>query len=195
MRIFLVRMVIALCFLAACTGIQPAHKGHLPTGIVGFIIETQYESYGQSEFDRVIKNYDTMDKTAWNEFSKDLKTVVDVNEKINSLPYISDPKNYNKDDYWAAPQEMIAHGGGDCEDYAIAKYYALQQMGFDEKDLRILVVGVPKEHGAHAVLLINNSLVLTNGYSEIYPLAVYVNSGIFEPWYSINKEGIVRYAP
>lgn len=190
MRTILSTMMIGFILMLALANL-PARQS--PAGFLRYMVEAQFEKEGQEQFTHAVKNYDTLDKTAWNEFSKDLKTVIDINEKINSIPYIPDEDNYKEDDYWAAPQEMIAHRGGDCEDYAIAKYFALIQMGFDEKTLKILVVDVPSAHAAHAVLLIGNSLVLNNGISEIYPIQSYVLSGYYVPLYTINQEGLVRY--
>jgi predicted transglutaminase-like cysteine proteinase len=40
-------------------------------------------------------------------------------------------------DYWATPQETYARGAGDCEDFAIAKYFALLDAGLPAKQLRL----------------------------------------------------------
>ena len=32
-------------------------------------------------------------------------------------------------DYWASPMEMMEKGAGDCEDFAIAKYFSLVALG------------------------------------------------------------------
>lgn len=49
-----------------------------------------------------------------------------VNSAWNGLRYISDSRNYGTKDHWATPAELISHGGGDCEDYALAKYATLR---------------------------------------------------------------------
>ena len=45
-----------------------------------------------------------------------------VNRFFNTtVPFRSDAKHWKKDDYWASPYEALVTGGGDCEDYVIAK--------------------------------------------------------------------------
>jgi predicted transglutaminase-like cysteine proteinase len=43
-------------------------------------------------------------------------------------------------DVWSSPLVTFNTGAGDCEDYAIAKYVALQMTGISAEDLRIVVV-------------------------------------------------------
>lgn len=63
-----------------------------------------------------------------------------VNQFINQLPFVSDPAHWNQQDYWATPAEMIASDGGDCEDFAIAKYFTLLAAGVPADKLRITYV-------------------------------------------------------
>ena len=43
-------------------------------------------------------------------------------------------------DYWATPLELIGSNGGDCEDFAIAKYFTLRELGIPDERLRITYV-------------------------------------------------------
>jgi predicted transglutaminase-like cysteine proteinase len=74
-----------------------------------------------------------------------------VNQWANAKPYVEDWVNWHVADYWETPGEFIAKGG-DCEDYAIAKYFSLIRLGFPAGDLRIVVVSDSTTHGFHAVL-------------------------------------------
>ena len=77
--------------------------------------------------------------------------LVTVNELINAVPYRSDQELYGVSDYWATPVEMLAAGGGDCEDHAIAKLTILRQAGIADDKLR-LVVGIDTMTGKpHAI--------------------------------------------
>lgn len=67
-----------------------------------------------------------------------LPTVAAVNRRINATPYRSDSENWGVGDLWATPAEF-ARRGGDCEDYAIAKYVALRQAGVPASALWIEV--------------------------------------------------------
>lgn len=73
-----------------------------------------------------------------------------VNDFFNKVPYVSDLKHWGKMDYWATPAEMLASNGGDCEDYAIAKYFTLVALGVDSSKLKITYVKATRE--AHMVL-------------------------------------------
>jgi len=63
-----------------------------------------------------------------------------VNDFFNRVKYISDKKHWRKNDYWASPFEFLGTGAGDCEDYAIAKYFALRKLGVPDSKLKITYV-------------------------------------------------------
>jgi len=55
----------------------------------------------------------------------------EINRAINlKLKLTSDLALYGAADVWSPPLATFAIGGGDCEDYAIAKFVALQRQGF-----------------------------------------------------------------
>lgn len=74
-----------------------------------------------------------------------------VNSKVNEVVYVSDYDNYGKLNYWAMPGEFYKRGG-DCEDYVIAKYYALKNKGFDVSSARYVYTFVKETNEAHAIL-------------------------------------------
>jgi predicted transglutaminase-like cysteine proteinase len=54
----------------------------------------------------------------------------DVNRAINlKIKPMSDLALYGAEDVWSPPLVTLAKGAGDCEDYAIAKFVALQEAG------------------------------------------------------------------
>jgi predicted transglutaminase-like cysteine proteinase len=75
-----------------------------------------------------------------------------VNAYINRVPYKTDQELYGADDYWASPRELFAKGG-DCEDYAIAKYLSLRALGWPAERLRIVVVNDRARDLVHAALI------------------------------------------
>ncbi len=75
-----------------------------------------------------------------------------VNAAINRVKYRSDMAGYGAVDYWATPGEFFARGG-DCEDYAIAKYLALRKLGWRAENLRLAVVLDRRTRQPHAVLI------------------------------------------
>ena len=50
----------------------------------------------------------------------------EVNRAINlAIRPVSDLAQYGQVDVWSSPLATLTRGGGDCEDYAIAKFVAL----------------------------------------------------------------------
>ncbi|MDH4233896.1 MAG: transglutaminase-like cysteine peptidase [Gallionella sp.] len=70
----------------------------------------------------------------------------------NKVPYYDDQTNWLIQDYWATPIETLASNGADCEDYAIAKYFSLRELGVPPGSLRITYVRALKINEAHMVL-------------------------------------------
>jgi predicted transglutaminase-like cysteine proteinase len=75
-----------------------------------------------------------------------------VNDQLNRIPWKTDQSHWGQADYWATPAESVASNGGDCEDYAIAKYYLLKELGVPLDRLRITYVKAMKLNEAHMVL-------------------------------------------
>lgn len=81
------------------------------------------------------------------------KMASSVNNLMNQKRYVTDKANYGKNDYWATPVEFFKRGG-DCEDFAIAKYTALRALGVPENRLRIAIVQDLQKNVPHAVLIV-----------------------------------------
>lgn len=116
-----------------------------------------------------------------------------VNDFFNrNIDFIDDIILWQKTDYWAAPTELLARGGGDCEDYSIAKYFSLVEMGIDESKLRITYVKALELNQAHMVLTYFEStrsvpLVLDNLKPAILPATERQD---LQPVYSFNGTGL-----
>jgi predicted transglutaminase-like cysteine proteinase len=81
-----------------------------------------------------------------------------VNDFYNQrIAYKEDIDNWGQVDYWASPLEALGKGAGDCEDYAIGKYFTLTLLGVPDASLRMVYVrasipGAPGGFVAHMVL-------------------------------------------
>ena len=75
-----------------------------------------------------------------------------VNVFFNRVPFVDDLKHWGVLDYWASPAEMLASNGGDCEDFSIAKYFALKEIGIPISKLRITYVKATRINQAHMVV-------------------------------------------
>lgn len=109
-----------------------------------------------------------------------------VNSFMNRAPYVTDPVNYGVPDYWATPLQFLSKDG-DCEDYAIAKYESLRQLGFPDEQMRIVVVDDLNLRVAHAILVVymgERAYVLDNQISRVVPAEI-INH--YKPIYSINE--------
>ncbi len=76
-----------------------------------------------------------------------------VNTFVNTVPYVSDTVKFGTEDRWQSPLDFLA-GSGDCEDYVIAKYFLLRQLGMADDDLRIVITLEPQGQVIHAVLAV-----------------------------------------
>ncbi|MDF1875263.1 transglutaminase-like cysteine peptidase [Sulfurimonas sp. SAG-AH-194-I05] len=87
--------------------------------------------------------------------ANDMKKLNVVNTWVNYIKYASDKKVYGVSDYWATLYEFVGKGRGDCEDYTIAKYYILKELGISPKRLKFTYVVYKNRRGkriSHMVL-------------------------------------------
>lgn len=110
-----------------------------------------------------------------------------VNGFVNQWRYRTDSYNYQQSDYWASPAEFFSRSG-DCEDYAIAKYVTLRQMGFSADQLRLVVVKDLNQNLAHAVLAAyvdGDVYILDNVNGKVRSQAAVTE---YAPYYSVNEQ-------
>jgi len=122
-----------------------------------------------------------------------------VNTFVNDhITYTEDIDAWGQSDYWATPLESLGRGVGDCEDYAIAKYFSLLILGIPTDNLRITYVrarlGGPLSSvfEAHMVLAYYPSvdsepLILDNLIDEVRPASQRPD---LNPIFSFNSEGL-----
>jgi predicted transglutaminase-like cysteine proteinase len=109
-----------------------------------------------------------------------------VNRFLNGWRYKEDAANYGRRDYWATPLEFFLRSG-DCEDYAIAKYVTLRELGFTAEELRLVVVQDVVRDLAHAVLAVyldDRIYILDNLARTVLPQE---ETTQYVPYYSINE--------
>ena len=100
------------------------------------------------------------------------KKLIRTNLHINRIISKFDEKGSNS---WSFPKEFLTNGYGDCEDYAITKYFSLDYLGISRDDLYFAVVKVRGSTFFHMVLLYmdknNISYVLDNLSWKVLPLS------------------------
>ena len=71
----------------------------------------------------------------------DAAKLLAINDFFNRrILFRDDTDVWNQVDYWASPLETLGKGQGDCEDYAVAKYFALLALGLPTSKLRLVYV-------------------------------------------------------
>ena len=111
---------------------------------------------------------------------------------VLALVFRSDQANWGELDYWAGPDEFFARGG-DCEDYAIAKYYSLRALGFAASDLRITVLRDDQRQLLHAVLAVryNGRFRVLDSLSR--RIVTWFKLPQYRVIYSVNEESFWLY--
>lgn len=113
-----------------------------------------------------------------------------VNRFINRHHYKDDRVNSQSEagNQWETLTEFLQHGG-DCEDFAVAKYFVLREFGVDADDMRIVIGREAQRATHHAMLAIrfdedvwlleNDNTIRRNGNQDIDRFV-----------YAINERGI-----
>src|SRR5258707_7827068 len=118
----------------------------------------------------------------------------EINRAINlKLKPASDLAIYGAEDVWSSPLATFATGAGDCEDYAIAKFVALQEAGISADDLRIVILRDDHREEDHAVVaarLEGHWLTLDNRHMALVEDTDIRN---YRPLYVIDQYGVMQY--
>ena len=113
-----------------------------------------------------------------------------VNRYINRHRYKEDRVSSRSEagNQWETLTGFL-HNGGDCEDFAVAKYFVLREFGVDAEDMRIVIGRESQRATHHAMLAIrfdegvwlleNDNTIHRNGYQDISRFV-----------YAINEQGI-----
>lgn len=128
----------------------------------------------------------------------DLGRLQAINQFFNRrIAFRDDRDVWGEVDYWASPLEMLQKGEGDCEDFAVAKYFSLRVAGMSAHKLRLVYVraqtggpGGPVQ--AHMVLAYYEApgaepLILDNLLGDVRPASKRPD---LTPVFSFNGEGL-----
>lgn len=125
-----------------------------------------------------------------------------VNQFFNSrIQFVDDITAWGQNDYWATPVESLRKGMGDCEDYAIAKYFTLRELGVPASQLRITYVKALQLNQAHMVvtwyatqdaipLVLDNlkpAILPATARSDLLPVYAFNGQGLWIPQASGSK--------
>lgn len=170
-------------------------------GVKTSLYARQIEMYN---FQSIAMQYDENAKKRFDSLKKlvkdaqglsDTERLFRVNDFFNQVPYSSDEKVWGDRDYWATPLEMLGKGKADCEDYAIAKFFTLLEMGIPEEKLFLTYVVTDNLTTRHMVLAYYEykgavPLILDNRAFTIVPETLNKN---YIPLYRFNLNDFIAY--
>jgi len=139
------------------------------------------------------KRFNTCHLEKWRDFLDSIRAktrveqIREVNRYANRKKYILDIDNYGVDDYWAIVREFFSNGG-DCEDYAITKFFSLRWLGYDDSALRLVILQDTNLRIAHAVLAVaanRDILILDNQTGRVVSHRAIAH---YQPLYSVNEK-------
>jgi predicted transglutaminase-like cysteine proteinase len=189
--------VLAVCLL----GVGPHPARAFPADLFGYAQEPQQRLADFPQWLRVIERHladDLRDGDCksrvinrchlaeWRRFIEQTRALPvqeqlkAVNRHANSRDYVLDLDNYGVEDHWAIPREFL-NNGGDCEDYAITKFFSLRWLGLPTEDLRLVIVQDTNLRVPHAVLAVARG-------AEVYILDNQVQA-------VLSHRDVVHYAP
>ena len=121
-----------------------------------------------------------------------------VNQFFNRrIQSVNDIDLWGQNDYWASPLETLGRGAGDCEDYAIGKYFSLLAAGVPGGKLRLVYVraqiggpaGIVQAHMVLAYYAVPDAepVILDNLITDVRPAS---RRPDLTPIFSFNAEGL-----
>ncbi len=172
--------VVLVMWLVSCV----SSAGNLPLEIKGKV-EDEYGKQG-------VERLEQWEKLVWDlAYQSQPDKLRAVNQFFNRMNFRTDQDHWQQNDYWATPIETLASNGGDCEDFAIAKYFTLRQLGVPAERMRITYVKALKIDEPHMVLTYyadnGEPMVLDILVKEMLPASQRTD---LLPVYSFNAEGL-----
>ncbi len=113
------------------------------------VLQKVEKKYGLDASKRVEKMNKLLHSIRQDSVQQQLKA---VNDFFNAIPFSTDNDKWGKEDYWSTPLEFVSVNEGDCEDYVIAKFFALLNLGIAEEKLYFTYVTYLPSNQAHMVL-------------------------------------------
>lgn len=154
------------------------------------VLRKAEERYGVDAADRLMR-WEAL--IMHDDSASDAERLQKVNAFFNeTVRFVDDIDLYGVKDYWATPLELLVRQAGDCEDFAIAKFFTLKALGVGEEKLNIAYVKALRYNMMHMVLTYcghpgAEPLVLDNLVDEIHPASRRTD---LMPIFSFNGTGL-----
>jgi len=140
------RLVLIVCMVAMSIAVEAGSRFFVTQARMA----TYTKTYGEQAVRRLNSLIALMDGLI---AAPEDKKIIEVNRFFNQVEYQTDIENWGKNDYWATRLEFLGKGRGDCEDFAVAKFLTMIQLGVSEKKLfltYVRAIGYPE--AAHLVV-------------------------------------------
>lgn len=192
-------LMAPLLLLAACAGQPTPRPPPEPDGRQRLLQNIERE-HGAQAADRVHRWFRVIETGQNVDDSTRLQL---ANDFFNQPRFTTDREAWGRDDYWATPVEFLIADAGDCEEFAIAKYFTLVDMGMADDALRMTYVKALTLDQPHMVLAwyetpAADPLILDNLEPRILPasqrpdlIPVYSFNGT-DLWLARNRREQVR---
>lgn len=175
--------------VASLYAINPAHAGHMQKILPAKQLTKIHHKYDQETADRF---------NSWQQLLLDSTHKTDtekltlVNDFFNQMKWTDDKDLWQKRDYWATPIESLIRNAGDCEDFSIAKYFTLLELGIPIEQLKVSYVQMRQTKQAHMVLAFYKTsdadpLILDNMQKKIMKGS---QRSDLAPMFHFNGEGV-----
>jgi predicted transglutaminase-like cysteine proteinase len=177
-------LVLGVCTLMPVFAVAEAGLGFSESFLSG--VRDKYGSVGEQR----VRRWDEL--VAALKGQEEAQQLDAVNRFFNQVRFLDDQVHWRRGDYWATPVELLATNGGDCEDFAIAKYFTLKRLGLPTRKMRLTYVKALELNQAHMVLTYYKEqgqppLVLDNLTDRIAPATERKD---LVPVYSFNGDGL-----
>ncbi|MGH1463260.1 MAG: transglutaminase-like cysteine peptidase [Neptuniibacter sp.] len=170
---------------------NPAHASHLQKILPTPVFKKIQKQEDKATVERFKLWIELMNRAP---LLSDQEKLSAVNQFFNKMKWVEDKELWGEKDYWATPVESLLKNAGDCEDYSIAKYFTLLEMGIPEDRLSISYVRFYNDSQTHMVLTYypdaeSDPLILDNMRSEILKISARDD---IQPVFHLNGMGVWR---
>ncbi len=192
-------LAVAALLLAGCAG-QPAPRPE-PAPTVPERLTQRIERENGAQAAARVRHWFALIEQG--QSASDPERLRHANNFFNAARFTADMEVWQQQDYWATPIEFLIADAGDCEEFAIAKYFTLTRMGIADSALRVTYVKALSLDQPHMVLAWHETpdadpLVLDNIEPRILPasqrpdlIPVYSFNGS-DLWLARNRRQQVR---
>jgi predicted transglutaminase-like cysteine proteinase len=147
--------LMVVCSIAVATSLPAPEFAPIDDSQIQIIAQTVGQDEPQRQLIRGrLSGWKQMLESPQNQALDDVAKLQRVNDYVNETPFQCDAAQWCVEDYWATPIEFLANHGGDCEDFAVAKYFALRALNIADERLRLVYARIHRANvmGTHVVL-------------------------------------------